>query len=1152
MKNIIAFDFPEARHTDIYCWLEQLGVDFYPVAQGQFDWRPPPGARLLVTAQAYSATHINILIEAQKQGVKTLLLADGILEFRNTYRNPANTPGSMFMPLVADKMACIGRAQAARIESWGNPGRCEVVGLPMMDRVKRPPPPRPPSQKPFRLLAATARTPWFDDQQRELVLKSLASLRDAAAQIDGMEIWWRLAPQAAESLGVVNHVPRFQDQKMDACIDHVDAVISTPSTLLLYPMLQGKPAVTLDFTRSPAYMQTAWTITAAEHILPTLREIKNPPGDKMWFQRQTLDDNLEWSGSATERLGALMAKMLGDTGSSRPPPPPPAAVNSTPQNAPELSRFFQSSESPECTNRTQAQYQLLQGKTKSELGQQLRENSALRDYIKDLLAGKDWLEQQYNNWKTEAARLSALLRKNEPHRRPSPSIVFHQTLPPPDAPAPKTPPLPDTKPLVSIVTPYYQTGKIFHETAESVFKQTLRDWEWLIINDGSTEPEALATLDCYRKKDKRITIIDHAENKGLSAARNTGARAATTEYIMFLDSDDLLEPTCLEKLYWKLATHPELAFADAYCTGFGTQRYVWEKGFSNGAAFLAENFATINAMVRRAVCLETGGFDETRRGGLEDWDFWLKCADKGHWGATVTEPLTRYRRRENHGGQWDNLNKKGIAAFKADMPKKYPRLTTASFPQPRHEWHQPFQPVNMEIPECLPTPGAGKPTLLFLLPHMAMGGADKWNLDIIGELVTHHGWHVCIAATNTGSHPWLSQFQKFTDDIHILSNFLTLPDYPRYLLHLINSRTPKIVCISNSRVAYSLLPALHACFPGIPFVDYVHMEEEHWRSGGYAMDSVRLSPILSATGVSSNHLKNWMLARGGREGGIRRIYTNIDTQKWSPSADNKTPSPNKWNIPKNTPVILHACRLAPQKQPDVFAKTVNQFLRAGNKATFIIAGDGPQSAIISQLQSENPRHVKWLGAVPAETIKELMAISDIFFLPSQMEGIALSFYEAMSMGVVPVGADVGGQRELVTEDCGVLIKRSGDEAAQYAQILANLLANPGTLNKMKAACRARVTGHFELRQMTASMLELFAQATQRAPETRLSALPSGLVETFTTEIIEQIRLENLAEGLCAERERGEPDFKQQFRNSKLSPRLSKTKRGILRFLMRHL
>lgn len=1189
MNDIIAFDFPEARHSDIYCWLEQLNIGFHPVAQGQFDWTPPTGAKLLVTAQGYSATHANIILEAKKSGIKTLLLADGILEFRNTYRNPHNTPGSLFMPLVADKIACISWAQAARIESWGNPGRCEVVGLPMMDRVKRTPPPRTPASRPFRLLIATAQTPWFDDKQREIVLKSLADLRDTVRQAGDMEIWWRLAPQAAGTLGVTNHIPRFQDMKMDACIDQVDAVISTPSTLLLYPMLQGKPAVALDYTRSPAYMQTAWTITAAEQIIPTLHEIRNPPGDKMWFQRQTLEDNLACAGSATERLGHLMARML-ETNDTSHRLLPPIIMCSIPQTAPELASFFKAQE---YENRTESLHQILSCKSKSELEKQLLENSVLRNHISDLLTGKDWLEQQYknwmseaekfsgmlvakenhieelingkswleeqyNNWKTQAASLAALLKEKELRVAELETAkqqleqqcaalaaqVSRLTEEPGQAPDGY-----EIKPLVSIVTPFFNTGSIFHETAESVFKQTLQDWEWLIVNDGSTNPEALAILEDYRQKDKRITIIDHPVNKGLSATRNTGAKSASAQFIMFLDSDDLLEPTCIEKLFWKLETHPELAFVDSYCTGFGAQQYLWEKGFVNGAAFLEENFATSNSMVRRNVLLEVGGFDESRRSGLEDWDFWLKCADCGHWGSTIKEPLTYYRRRDNHGEQWYDLNKKGIHDFKTAISKKYPRLTTASFPNPWHKWHMPFQPVSLEIPKCRTASNTRKPAILFILPHLAMGGADKWNLDLIDELVNKHGWHATIATTNSEYNPWFSYFHSITKDIHILSRFLTLPDYLRYLLHLINTRSPDIVCLSNSRMGYSLLPVLHAYFPKIPFVDYVHMEEEHWRSGGYAMDSIRISSILAATGVSSNYLKNWMVTRGGSESKIHRIYTNIDTKKWLPHTGDRTPLLNKWNIQGENPIILYACRLASQKQPEVFSKTVEQFLRAGNKATFIIAGDGPLSSIIANLQSANPKYVKWLGAVSLEVIKELMAISDIFFLPSKMEGIALSFYEAMAMGVVPVGADVSGQRELVTEDCGVLIKQSTDEAGKYAQILAQLLSNPEVLSKMKAACRARVIEHFELKQMTISMLGLFDQALRDLKENPLPKLPSRMIQTYASEIIEQIRLENLADGLWAER--GDPNFNKRFRNSSISPRLSPMKRSILRFIIKH-
>jgi glycosyltransferase involved in cell wall biosynthesis len=115
-------------------------------------------------------------------------------------------------------------------------------------------------------------------------------------------------------------------------------------------------------------------------------------------------------------------------------------------------------------------------------------------------------------------------------------------------------------PWVTIVTPFYNTGALFHDTARSVFQQSLQQWEWLIVNDGSTDPEALAILEGYRRRDRRIRVIDHGGNRGLSAARNTGFRAARAPYVVQLDSDDLLEPSAVEKGAWFLESYPEFGF----------------------------------------------------------------------------------------------------------------------------------------------------------------------------------------------------------------------------------------------------------------------------------------------------------------------------------------------------------------------------------------------------------------------------------------------------------------------------------------------------------------------------------------------------------------------------------------------------------------
>jgi glycosyltransferase involved in cell wall biosynthesis len=461
----------------------------------------------------------------------------------------------------------------------------------------------------------------------------------------------------------------------------------------------------------------------------------------------------------------------------------------------------------------------------------------------------------------------------------------------------------------------------------------------------------------------------------------------------------------------------------------------------------------------------------------------------------------------------------------------------------------PNQPVNVDIPSFSKGTKKHGKHLLMIVPHFEMGGADKWNLDLITFLKTK-GWEITLIATNKAGNWWAGQFHMVTNDIHILHNYVPPADFPRCIRFLIATRRPDVVCISNSQLGYALLPFFRACFPDITFVDYVHMEEECWRSGGYPMDSVRHRNSLALTGASSNHLKNWLIKRGKTADSIKTVYINIDPVLWERCPGGASARRERLGIPDGRMVILYACRLTEQKQPDVFAETVEVLLKKKNNAFFLIAGDGKFADRIARLQRDHQGDVKWLGAVENEEVKNLLNIADILFLPSQMEGIALSFYEAMAMGVIPVGADVGGQAELVTPDCGILAKAlpKGEQARNYAGLLSQLLSDPARMAAMKARARERVARHFHLRQMGEAVLALFEEA--KARNTTLPVMPPGLAEAYAGEIIEQFRLSDVADGLWAKQ--GEPSINDQFRNSFISPKFSRTKRNILRFLMKHL
>lgn len=105
----------------------------------------------------------------------------------------------------------------------------------------------------------------------------------------------------------------------------------------------------------------------------------------------------------------------------------------------------------------------------------------------------------------------------------------------------------DSYPKISIIIPVYNTEKYLGTCIESVLNQTYTNFELLLIDDGSTDTSG-SICDTYAGKDTRITVY-HRKNEGVSASRNFGLQLASGEYILFVDSDDLILPNYIEKLY---------------------------------------------------------------------------------------------------------------------------------------------------------------------------------------------------------------------------------------------------------------------------------------------------------------------------------------------------------------------------------------------------------------------------------------------------------------------------------------------------------------------------------------------------------------------------------------------------------------------------
>jgi glycosyltransferase involved in cell wall biosynthesis len=147
-------------------------------------------------------------------------------------------------------------------------------------------------------------------------------------------------------------------------------------------------------------------------------------------------------------------------------------------------------------------------------------------------------------------------------------------------------------PIISVIVPVFNVEEYLHFCLDSILAQTFRDFELILINDGSTDRSG-TICEQYSRKDKRIKVI-HKNNAGVSAARNSGLKIATGEYIAFVDSDDFIHQRMLEILYGYASKYSsDLVLCDYTETFFGGQ---YDLEDSIDIHIMEENYNNIEAL----------------------------------------------------------------------------------------------------------------------------------------------------------------------------------------------------------------------------------------------------------------------------------------------------------------------------------------------------------------------------------------------------------------------------------------------------------------------------------------------------------------------------------------------------------------------------
>ena len=633
------------------------------------------------------------------------------------------------------------------------------------------------------------------------------------------------------------------------------------------------------------------------------------------------------------------------------------------------------------------------------------------------------------------------------------------------------------KPTIGIVTPFYNGGKTLLETANSVFSQTYPYFEWIIVDDGSKDKESLKKLDEVAKMDKRIKVF-HKENGGPSIARDYGIEHTSkdTKYIFFLDCDDILDKTMLEVLYWTLETHPEGSFAYTTMVNFGEREFLWERYLTVDDQ-KEENLICISSMVRKEDLQEVGGFGIKEKAMYEDWNLWLKLLEKKKVPIRVNSPIFWYR--TSNSGEFSRANKNKEQAMRY-VNETASRITEdvdiIQFPREGKK----YDTVKAHPQMVLPKYKKNKKTkILFIIPWAVTGGADFFNLDLIKRL-DKVKYEVTLLMTTPSENPIRQQFEEVCSTVYDMSTFLERSDYLNFADYIMESRNIDLVFVSNTPYGYYMIPYLKRKYPTVPFIDYIHSVDLRDPRESFGRCSMDVDSYLTKTYCCNNFTKN-QLEKDYHRTNVETLYIGTDADKFNPKNYDKYEMRKKYHIPQDKIVISFIARLSEEKRPEMFIEIGKRLLQNNPNLFFVIAGDG---YLYNPVSSKIDENFTMLGMVTSEDTVEVYTLSDMTLNCSSLEGLALTSYESLAMGVPVVSTDVGGQTELIDDTVGGIVHYHKDateeeyeeEINNYVKETERVIEN---LDKIKSNCRKKILDGFTLNIMANKFDKIFTESIKK-------------------------------------------------------------------------
>lgn len=238
--------------------------------------------------------------------------------------------------------------------------------------------------------------------------------------------------------------------------------------------------------------------------------------------------------------------------------------------------------------------------------------------------------------------------------------------------------------LISIVTTLYNYAHFIGDLAESILAQSHTNWEWIIVDDCSTD-DPVSVLRPYIENSSRISLIRRTENRGYSSCKNKGIRTTVGKYIVMIDADDMLTPRSLELRLAAMKADPERL----WCHGevlvksgerIGEQSRQWKRGFRKkligegmdlSVAYHHRLIHAQSVMVKRQLHEWLGMYDPALRFSSDN-EMWRRVIRFGHIPAHIEDFVAIYRVHDKRMSR-SVYKRQRVAVVKAQIVKDVER-----------------------------------------------------------------------------------------------------------------------------------------------------------------------------------------------------------------------------------------------------------------------------------------------------------------------------------------------------------------------------------------------------------------------------------------------------------------------------------------------